>query len=78
MTPSFESIVSGTYPVSRPLFIYFKKEQLNLVPGIKEFIQEIVSKNTIGKDGYLLQKGLIPLTDLEIKKVRGEVTKALK
>jgi phosphate transport system substrate-binding protein len=78
VTPSFESIVSGTYPVSRPLFIYFKKEHLNLVPGIKEFIQEIVSKNTIGKDGYLLQKGLIPLTDLEIKKVRGEVTKALK
>ena len=45
---------------------------------MKEFTQEIISKNTIGKDGYLLQKGLIPLTDLEIKKVRDEVTKALK
>jgi len=78
VTPSFESIVSGTYPVSRPLFIYFKKEHLNLVVGMKEFVQEIISKNTIGKDGYLLQKGLIPLTDLEIKKVRDEVTKALK
>ncbi|MBU6140134.1 MAG: substrate-binding domain-containing protein [Proteobacteria bacterium] len=77
VTPNFESIVSGAYPVSRPLFIYFKKEHLNLVPGMKEFVQEIVSKNTIGKDGYLLQKGLIPLTDLEIKKVRDEVIKAL-
>jgi phosphate transport system substrate-binding protein len=75
--PSFDSIVSGKYSVSRPLFIYFKKEHLNLAPGIKEFVQEIVSKNTIGIDGYLLQKGLIPLTNLESKKVRDEVIKAL-
>lgn len=75
--PSFDSIVSGKYPVSRPLFIYFKKEHLNLVPGMKEFISEIVSKNTIGSDGYLLQKGLIPLTDLESRAVRDEVIKAL-
>ena len=77
VAPSFDSIVSGKYQVSRPLFIYFKKEHLNLVPGMKEFIQEVVSKNTIGIDGYLLQKGLIPLTNLESKKVRDEVIKAL-
>jgi len=73
VVPSFANIVSGAYPVSRPLFIYFKKEHLNLVLGMQEFVQEIVSKNTIGADGYLLQKGLIPLTDLELKKVRDEV-----
>ena len=44
---------------------------------MREFVQEIISPNTIGVDGYLLQKGLIPLTDLEIKKVRGEVAKNL-
>lgn len=77
VAPSFDFIVSGKYPVSRPLFIYFKKEHLNLVSGMKEFIREVVSKNTIGFDGYLLQKGLIPLTDLESKKVRDEVIKAL-
>jgi phosphate transport system substrate-binding protein len=76
--PSFNSIISGGYKVSRPLFIYFKKEHLNLVPGVKEFAQEIVSKNTIGSDGYLLQKGLIPLTNLEIRKVQDEVAEALK
>lgn len=75
--PTFYSIVSGAYPVSRPLFIYFKKEHLNLVSGMREFVQEIISPNTVGVDGYLLQKGLIPLTDLEIKKVRGEVAKNL-
>lgn len=75
--PSFDNIVSGAYPVSRPLFIYFKKEHLNLVAGMREFIAEIISVNTIGSDGYLLQKGLIPLTDLELKKVRSEITKSL-
>ncbi len=75
--PSFESIVSGYYSVSRPLFIYFKKEHLALIDGMREFILEIISKNTIGRDGYLLQKGLIPLTDLEIKKVRDKVMRDL-
>ena len=75
--PTFKNIVRGTYPVSRPLFIYYKGENLNIVPGMKEFIAEIISANTIGNDGYLMQKGLIPLTDLELKKVRGKITKNL-
>jgi phosphate transport system substrate-binding protein len=73
ITPNFENIVSGSYPVSRPLFIYFKKENLNLIPQMREFVNEIISKDTIGKDGYLLQKGLIPLTDEELEKVRNDV-----
>ena len=76
ISPSFENIVSGAYQVSRPLFIYFKKEHLNLIPGMRQFVQEIVSKNTVGNDGYLLQKGLIPLTDSEIKKVQSEVAES--
>ena len=68
--PNFENIASGSYPISRPLFIYFKKEHLNLVPNIKEFIDEIISTDTLGKDGYLMQKGLIPLDDSELKKTR--------
>ncbi len=75
--PSFENIASGTYKVSRPLFIYFKKEHLNLIPGMTEFVTEIISADTIGPDGYLLQKGLIPLTDLESKKVRDKVMQNL-
>lgn len=75
--PSFDYIASGKYSVSRPLFIYFKKEHLDLIKGMREFVAEIISKNTIGTDGYLLQKGLIPLNDFELKKVRDEVTKNL-
>lgn len=75
--PSFENITSTKYKVSRPLYIYFKKEHLNLIPGMREFVKEIISADTIGVDGYLLQKGLIPLTNLETKKVRDEVMKSL-
>ncbi len=76
--PTFDSIVSRAYPASRPLFIYLKKEHLNLIPGMREFTTEIISKNTIGSDGYLLQKGLIPLNDAELRKVQDEATEQLK
>ena len=75
--PSFDSIVSGKYEVSRPLFIYFKKEHLDSAPGMREFVNEIISKNTIGNDGYLMQKGLIPLTTNELKTIRDELAKNL-
>lgn len=75
--PNFKNIVAGSYPVSRPLYIYYKKEHLKLITGMKDFVTEIISKNTIGNDGYLMQKGLIPLTDLELKKVRDKVLESL-
>ena len=36
---------------------------------MKEFIAEIVNKNTLGNEGYLLQTGLIPLSNQEIEKI---------
>ncbi len=75
--PSFANITSGVYPVARPLYIYYKKQHVALIKGMREFLLEIVSKDTIGNDGYLLQKGLIPLVDLELKKTRDELINGL-
>lgn len=75
--PTFENIVNGSYPISRPLFVYFKKENLNLIPGMKEFVKEIISPDTLGNEGYLMQKGLIPLTDSELEKVSNKVSESL-
>ena len=75
--PSFKTIADNSYKLSRPLFIYAKKEHINLVPGIKEMIMTIISKENIGNDGYLLEKGLVPLTDKEVTKIRKEVLKAV-
>lgn len=75
--PSFETIASGKYPLSRPLFFYVKKAHAGVIPGIKEFLAEFTSEKAWGKDGYLSEKGLIPLPDAERKQV-AESVKAMK
>jgi phosphate transport system substrate-binding protein len=59
--PSFETVASGDYKVARPLFIYVKKQHVGVIPGMAEFIAEYTSAKAIGEDGYLANKGLIPL-----------------
>jgi phosphate transport system substrate-binding protein len=67
--PTFEGIADGSYPVSRPLFFYAKKEHLDAIPGMREFIEEFTSEQSWGEDGYLSEKGLIPLPEDEKEKV---------
>ncbi|MBA5779217.1 PstS family phosphate ABC transporter substrate-binding protein [Stappia sp. F7233] len=59
--PTFENIADGAYPVSRSLYIYGKKEHIGVIPGMEEFIAEYVSEGAFGEEGYLADKGLIPL-----------------
>jgi len=75
--PTFENIASGKYPLSRPLFFYVKKAHAGVIPGIKEYLAEFTSEKAWGKDGYLGEKGLIPLPDAERKQV-AENVKAMK
>ncbi|MCW9039499.1 MAG: substrate-binding domain-containing protein, partial [Rhodospirillales bacterium] len=63
--PTFENIASGKYPVSRPLFMYVKKAHVGKVPGITEFLAEFTSENAWGEEGYLADKGLIPMPEAE-------------
>jgi phosphate transport system substrate-binding protein len=72
VTPVFETIASGQYPASRPLFIYVKKAHLGVIPGIREFVTEYVSDRALGQEGYLSDKGLIPPDDAERAKIRAE------
>jgi phosphate transport system substrate-binding protein len=60
-SPTFESVASGDYKVARPLFIYAKKQHIGTIPGMAEFLAEYTSEKAIGEDGYLADKGLIPL-----------------
>jgi phosphate transport system substrate-binding protein len=72
--PVFETIASGKYPASRPLFIYVKKAHIGVIPGIKEFVTEYVSDKALGGEGYLADKGLIPPSDAERGKIRADAT----
>ena len=60
---SFDNIADGQYSVSRPLFFYVKNDHVGKVPGIAEFLAEFTSEDSWGDDGYLTEKGLIPLSE---------------
>ncbi len=63
--PTFEAIADGDYPVSRPLYFYVKKAHVGVIPGIDEFLAEFSSEKAWGPDGYLADKGMIPMPDYE-------------
>lgn len=71
--PEFETIASGEYPVSRPLFFYVKKAHVSEIPGMKEFLTEFTSEKAMGEEGYLTDKGLIPLDADKYMKVKEDV-----
>lgn len=73
---SFETIASGEYPVSRPLFIYVKNAHRGVIPGLEEFVAEYVSDAAFGDEGYLSERGLIPLPAAEREAVTAAVLAA--
>ena len=75
VAPTFENIASGTYPVSRPLFFYVKKAHIGSIPGIAEYLKEFTSLKAMGEEGYLADRGLVPLSPAEYKSVVGQVNK---
>lgn len=75
--PTFESIADGSYPVSRPLFFYVKKAHAGVIPGIAEFLAEFTSEKAWGDEGYLTEKGMIPLSAAKRKELGANV-RALK
>jgi phosphate transport system substrate-binding protein len=74
VSPTFENIASAKYPVSRALYIYVKKAHIGVIPGLAEFVQEYTSDKAFGDEGYLVDKGLVPLPATEAKKVRADVS----
>ncbi|MGB2040534.1 MAG: PstS family phosphate ABC transporter substrate-binding protein [Porticoccaceae bacterium] len=74
--PTFESIADKSYPISRPLYFYVKKAHVGVVPGIEGYLKEFTSERAWGEDGYLAEKGMIPLP-LEERKAMAKNTRSL-
>ncbi|PTY35688.1 phosphate ABC transporter substrate-binding protein [Saccharospirillum sp. MSK14-1] len=70
---TFEEIASGSYPVSRPLFFYVKKAHVGVIPGMEEYLAEFTSRRAIGSNGYLVDRGLIPLDNAEYARMKSDV-----
>lgn len=71
--PTFEGIADGAYPVSRPLYFYVKKAHASVIPGIKGYLVEFTSDKAWGDEGYLADKGMIPMPAEERAKFAADV-----
>ena len=71
--PNATTIADGSYPLSRSLFIYVKISHLQTTAGLAEFIEEFLSDAAAGPDGYLADRGLIPLPADQLTAVREAV-----
>jgi len=60
VVPSVETVASGEYPVSRPLYFYVKKAHIGVIPGLQEFVEFFVSNDMAGPGGPLAIYGLVP------------------
>lgn len=71
--PTFDAIADGDYPVSRPLFFYVKKAHVDVIPGLRGLLREFTSERAWGEEGYLSDRGLIPMPDDERRTVAATV-----
>ena len=65
MAPTMETIADKSYGVSRPLYFYVKLAHVDVIPGIREFLQEYTSEDSWGPGGYLEERGMIPMPESE-------------
>ena len=65
VAPEFEAIADGSYPVSRPLYFYAKLSHFAAKPDLESFVRFFVSPEVMGDDGFLVERGLIPLPQAE-------------
>jgi phosphate transport system permease protein len=77
VAPSEDNIINGSYEVARKLYIYVKKQHRAIVPGLAEFVAEFVSERASGPQGYLADKGMVPMPIAEHQQVAAAVLAAL-
>ncbi|MCW8950669.1 MAG: substrate-binding domain-containing protein, partial [Sedimenticola sp.] len=73
IAPTFDAIADGSYPVSRPLYFYVKKAHVGKIPGIQEYLAEFTSDKSWGEEGYLVDKGMIPMPNQERNQFAADV-----
>ena len=71
--PTFSNIASGDYPVSRRLWFYVKNAHLDVIPGLREFVNFYLQDRFIGEEGELKAVGLIPLPANELAAEQAKV-----
>jgi len=76
ISPSADTIADFSYPIARPLFVYVKNAHRGVIPGLNEFLAEYVSDRAMSADGYLVERGLVPLSPQALAGVQNAVLNA--
>ena len=63
VAPSTDTIADKSYPISRPLYVYFKNAHRGVIPNLEEFVEEYMSDDALEEDGYLAERGLVALPE---------------
>ncbi|MEO0486356.1 MAG: substrate-binding domain-containing protein [Pseudomonadota bacterium] len=66
IAPSTETIATGEYPVSRPLYFYIKAAHIGVIPGLKEYAQFFMADEIAGPAGPLAAYGLVSDPELSM------------
>jgi phosphate transport system substrate-binding protein len=75
IAPTRATIPQGTYPLSRPLYIYINEDHLKTTTGLADYAAEFVSFCAAGAHGYLVDEGLVPLPMPELLRQRSEIAR---
>ncbi len=59
--PSPLAITTGVYALTRPIYVYFKKANLESLPAVQRYVAEVTSDGAWGEDGYLTAAGMVPM-----------------
>ncbi len=78
VAPTFDDIAAGRYGISRALYFYVKKEHVGEVPGLEQYVAEFTSERAWGPEGYLVDKGLIPLPEAERRAMHAQAIQLTK
>ncbi|MFZ3584959.1 substrate-binding domain-containing protein [Loktanella sp. DJP18] len=74
--PNAETIGDFSYPISRPLYFYVKNAHRGVIPNLQEFVEEFVSDDALGADGYFVERGMVALGEEQLAEVQSTVTDA--
>jgi phosphate transport system substrate-binding protein len=61
--PAPDTIAAGSYPLSRPIYLYVKSKHVDAVKDLQKFLYECTSERAIGPEGYLSETGFMALDD---------------
>ena len=70
--PVLERINAGSYPGSRTLYLYFKKEHGVAAGSLQQFVSLFLSDRTIGPSGMIAMDRFIRLEEAERRAVRAD------